>query len=118
MTDPDAPSRSKPVGREWVHWVVGNIPGNDVAKGDHLKGYVGSGPPKGTGKHRYVLALYKQPVRLYGFCVHLQSNFFLRYFFCRANCNFRILNVPRLRMPQYERNGVYVLNFDSFIVTP
>ena len=27
--DPDAPSRSNPIYREFVHWVVVNIPGNE-----------------------------------------------------------------------------------------
>lgn len=41
-----------------------NIPGNDVAKGQTLSEYVGSGPPKGTGLHRYVMLVYKQPGRI------------------------------------------------------
>jgi len=64
MTDPDAPSRNSPKYREWHHWLVVNIPGNDVARGDVLSEYVGSGPPKGTGLHRYVFLVYKQPNKL------------------------------------------------------
>ncbi|XP_044763039.1 phosphatidylethanolamine-binding protein homolog F40A3.3-like [Coccinella septempunctata] len=60
MTDPDAPSRKEPTYREWHHWLVGNIPGNDVSKGETLSAYVGSGPPQGTGLHRYVFLVYKQ----------------------------------------------------------
>jgi len=60
-TDPDAPSRASPKYREWHHWLVVNIPGNDVAAGKTLSEYVGSGPPKGTGLHRYVYLVYKQP---------------------------------------------------------
>lgn len=60
MTDPDAPSRQDPKFREWHHWLVGNIPGNDVSKGETLSEYVGSGPPKGTGLHRYIFLVYKQ----------------------------------------------------------
>ncbi|XP_045465982.1 phosphatidylethanolamine-binding protein homolog F40A3.3-like [Harmonia axyridis] len=60
MTDPDAPSRKEPQYREWHHWLVGNIPGNDVSKGETLSAYVGSGPPQGTGLHRYVFLVYKQ----------------------------------------------------------
>ncbi len=48
--DPDAPSRKEPTYREWHHWLVGNIPGADVNKGETLSEYVGSGPPQGTGK--------------------------------------------------------------------
>ncbi|XP_036329072.1 protein D3-like [Rhagoletis pomonella] len=64
MTDPDAPSRSAPTSREFKHWLVGNIPGSDVAKGEMLSAYVGSGPPQGTGLHRYVFLLYKQQTKL------------------------------------------------------
>lgn len=64
MTDPDAPSRKEPTYREWHHWLVGNIPGADVAKGETLSEYVGSGPPEGTGLHRYVFLVYKQNGKL------------------------------------------------------
>lgn len=64
MTDPDAPSRQTPTYREWHHWLVGNIPGNDVSKGEVLSEYVGSGPPKGTGFHRYVFLVYQQREKL------------------------------------------------------
>jgi len=64
MTDPDAPSRQTPKYREWHHWLVVNIPENNVAKGEVLSEYVGAGPPKGTGLHRYVFLVYKQPNRL------------------------------------------------------
>lgn len=52
MTDPDAPSRKNPVRREWNHWLVVNIPGNNIAKGEVITEYVGSAPPKDTGLHR------------------------------------------------------------------
>ena len=50
--DPDAPSRADPKFGQFQHWLVTNIPGNDVAKGDEMTAYVGSGAPKDTGiKH-------------------------------------------------------------------
>nr|CAH7752655.1 unnamed protein product [Callosobruchus chinensis] len=64
MTDPDAPSRKEPKFREWHHWLVGNVPGCDVSKGETLSAYVGSGPPQGTGLHRYVFLVYEQPAKL------------------------------------------------------
>jgi len=64
MTDPDAPSRAAPKFREWHHWLVGNIPGCEVRNGDTLSEYVGSGPPEGTGLHRYVFLVYKQPGKM------------------------------------------------------
>ncbi|KAL1460502.1 hypothetical protein WDU94_012479, partial [Cyamophila willieti] len=64
MTDPDAPSRKDPKAREWRHWLVVNIPGSDIAKGHTITEYAGPTPPKGTGLHRYVLLVYKQPKEL------------------------------------------------------
>jgi len=60
MADPDAPSRENPKNGEWLHWMVNNISGDDVAHGQDKAGYVGAGPPKGTGLHRYVFMIYKQ----------------------------------------------------------
>ncbi|XP_045503218.1 protein D2-like [Colias croceus] len=58
MTDPD---QKLP---EFHHWLVGNIPGQNVASGETLSAYIGSGPPLGTGLHRYVFLVYKQPGKL------------------------------------------------------
>lgn len=33
-SDPDAPSRAEPTFREWHHWLVVNIPGTDISKGE------------------------------------------------------------------------------------
>lgn len=49
---------------QWHHWLVGNVPGNDISKGETLSAYVGSGPPEGTGLHRYVFLIYKQNGKL------------------------------------------------------
>lgn len=64
MTDPDAPSRKEPTFREWHHWLVVNVPGSKVSEGEVLSDYIGSGPPQGTGLHRYVFLVYKQPGKL------------------------------------------------------
>ncbi|XP_013403127.1 protein D2 isoform X2 [Lingula anatina] len=58
--DPDAPSRENPKFGEWHHWLITNIPGNSVSQGDVMSEYVGAGPPKDTGLHRYVFLLFKQ----------------------------------------------------------
>lgn len=60
MVDPDAPSRDEPTFREILHFLVVNIPGKDVAKGDTLAEYIGAGAPKGTNLHRYIFLLYEQ----------------------------------------------------------
>lgn len=64
FVDPDAPSRDNPHMREVRHWAVVNIPGNNVSAGETLAEYFGSGPPAGTGLHRYVLLVFKQPSKL------------------------------------------------------
>ncbi|VEN41805.1 unnamed protein product [Callosobruchus maculatus] len=40
---------------------VVNIPGTNVNGGETISEYVGSAPPKGSGLHRYVFVLFKQP---------------------------------------------------------
>lgn len=61
LTDPDPPSRKKPKFREWQHFLVVNMKGNDISSGSVMSDYVGSGPPQKTGLHRYVWLVYEQP---------------------------------------------------------
>ncbi|RXG59213.1 39S ribosomal protein L38, mitochondrial [Armadillidium vulgare] len=49
---------------EMIHWFIGNIPGNDVKKGEEIVDYMQPIPPKGTGFHRYCFVLYKQNKKL------------------------------------------------------
>lgn len=60
MIDPDAPTRTAPTLGQYLHWLVGNIPGCDVVYGDQLAAYIGSRPPPQTDYHRYVFVVYKQ----------------------------------------------------------
>ncbi|XP_075974136.1 mitochondrial ribosomal protein L38 [Anticarsia gemmatalis] len=46
--------------KEYVHWLVANIPGNAIEKGEIIVDYLQPFPLKGTGYHRYVFVLYKQ----------------------------------------------------------
>ncbi|XP_068613372.1 large ribosomal subunit protein mL38-like [Brachionichthys hirsutus] len=45
---------------EYVHWLVGNMPGGAVQAGEELCHYLPPFPAKGTGFHRYVYVLFKQ----------------------------------------------------------
>jgi len=63
--DPDAPSRQSHINREWRHWLVCNIPGADLSKGEVITPYMGPKPPKDSGLHRYVFMLYKQNDRIF-----------------------------------------------------
>lgn len=46
------------------HWIKGNIEGDSVEKGEEIVQYMGPAPPQGSGKHRYVIAVFKQPKKL------------------------------------------------------
>ncbi|RLN11531.1 hypothetical protein C2845_PM09G10090 [Panicum miliaceum] len=63
MTDPDAPSPSEPSMREWLHWLVVNIPGGtDPSQGEAVVPYMGPRPP--VGIHRYVMVVFQQKARM------------------------------------------------------
>jgi len=54
MHDPDAPAGNH------LHWVVINVPGNDINNGNTLLEYMGPAPPKDSGTHKYVFLLLEQ----------------------------------------------------------
>nr|QVX19920.1 flowering locus T/terminal flower 1-1 [Equisetum giganteum] len=59
MTDPDAPSPSEPYMREWLHWIVTDIPaGADASYGREIIAY--EAPKPTIGIHRYVFVGYQQ----------------------------------------------------------
>jgi len=58
LHDPDA------VVGNYFHWLVVNIPGDNIKNGDTLFEYKGPAPPKGSGTHRYKFLLYEQPERI------------------------------------------------------
>lgn len=61
MIDPDSPSRANHNLRNVVHYLINNIPGNDVKSGEIAVEYVPPCPFPEAGKHRIVYLLYKQP---------------------------------------------------------
>lgn len=46
--------------KEFLHWMIGNIPGSRISDGQVLCEYLPPVPIKGTGFHRFVLCLLKQ----------------------------------------------------------
>lgn len=69
MTDPDAPSRTDKKFSEYCHYVITDITFKNSKEGGaivpnqdnvELHSYIGPGPPKGTGLHRYIFLLLKQ----------------------------------------------------------
>ncbi|XP_061115305.1 phosphatidylethanolamine-binding protein 4 isoform X1 [Conger conger] len=65
MVDPDAPSRCSPTRAHWRHWLVADIAGSDLKKGDFkgsvLSEYRRPTPPRNSGLHRYQFMLFEQP---------------------------------------------------------
>jgi len=62
LTNPDG--HFKEENKEYVHWMIGNIPNGDISKGDLIVPYLQPFPPKGTGYHRHIFVLYKQEEKL------------------------------------------------------
>lgn len=63
MVDMDAPSRNDNYEKEWQHWLVVNIPGNEVEMGETLSEFISSAPPPNTGLHRYLFLWFLQPTK-------------------------------------------------------
>lgn len=61
MTDPDYPDRKGHKQREFQHWVVVNIRGTGILSGNVTTEYYPPQPAEGTGPHRYVFTIFKQP---------------------------------------------------------
>nr|XP_018905724.1 PREDICTED: uncharacterized protein LOC109036195 [Bemisia tabaci] len=64
MVDLDEPSRLYPDEREWLHWMIVNIPGWTIQLGELKCRYVPPQPQEESGTHRYVFTVYKQPEKL------------------------------------------------------
>jgi hypothetical protein len=61
MCDPDAPSRETPKMRNYIHWLLVNVPGPyQLDRGFAAAPYEGPAPPPNTGFHRYVTIVYAQ----------------------------------------------------------
>ena len=65
FTEPDAPSRQDHSLKEWLHWLIVNIPEGNATQGDIIFDYQGSGPDKASGFHRYVYLLFEQVEKLH-----------------------------------------------------
>ncbi|MED6183623.1 Protein HEADING DATE 3A [Stylosanthes scabra] len=62
MVDPDAPSPCNPSEREYLHWLVTNIPGTTEANfGEEVVAY--QSPRPTAGIHRIVFVLFRQSGR-------------------------------------------------------
>ncbi|XP_039286092.1 39S ribosomal protein L38, mitochondrial [Nilaparvata lugens] len=90
LTNPDGHLSKE--NSEYVHWFIGNIPGNDLKKGEVVWDYLQPFPPFGTGFHRFVFVLYKQEKRIdysklkkAAPCLDLNERTFVTYDFYREH---------------------------------
>ncbi|NXJ38695.1 RM38 protein, partial [Ciconia maguari] len=58
LTNPDGHLRDTE--SEYLHWLVTNIPGNDIKSGKEICHYLPPFPAMGTGYHRFIFLLFKQ----------------------------------------------------------
>ncbi|XP_065503931.1 large ribosomal subunit protein mL38 isoform X1 [Caloenas nicobarica] len=58
FTNPDGHLRD--AHSEYLHWLVTNIPGNDIQSGKEICHYLPPFPAMGTGYHRFIFLLFKQ----------------------------------------------------------
>ncbi|KAJ7427458.1 Peroxisomal acyl-coenzyme A oxidase 1 [Willisornis vidua] len=58
LTNPDGHLRE--ADSEYLHWLVTNIPGNDIKSGKEICHYLPPFPAMGTGYHRFIFLLFKQ----------------------------------------------------------
>ncbi|XP_049879008.1 protein D2-like [Pectinophora gossypiella] len=60
MTGPDVPFPQPPRPSQILHWLIGNIEGNDLDSGDVIAPYLQPLPPPTSDPLRYTLLVYKQ----------------------------------------------------------
>ncbi|KAK9673515.1 hypothetical protein RND81_12G172200 [Saponaria officinalis] len=79
MVDPDAPSPSNPTLREYLHWLVTDIPGTTgVAFGNEVVWY--ESPRPSSGIHRFIFVLFRQLGRQTVYAPGWRQNFITRDF--------------------------------------
>ncbi|XP_006655491.1 protein RICE FLOWERING LOCUS T 1-like [Oryza brachyantha] len=86
LVDPDAPSPSHPSLREYLHWMVTDIPETtSINFGRELILY--ENPEPRSGIHRMVFVLFRQLGRGTVFAPHTRHNFNCRSFACQYHLN-------------------------------
>ncbi|XP_020082368.1 protein HEADING DATE 3A-like [Ananas comosus] len=74
MVDPDAPNPSSPTLREYLHWMVTDIPATtDASFGREIVRY--ESPQPAMGIHRLAFVLYQQRSRQMAFVPLMRENF-------------------------------------------
>lgn len=111
MLDPDVPSRCDPSDREWHHWLIGNIPGNKLSKGQVVYKYIGVLPHPDTGLHRYVFLIFEQPCE-----VHFSENHLTDTSVCGRSGNSVRHLMCKYSLVPYAAN-FFVSQWDCYVPT-
>jgi large subunit ribosomal protein L35 len=69
MVDPDAPSPTNPIYKYWLHMLIINT--NQI-----IVPYNPPDPPGNSGKHRYYICLYEQPMKINKDTINIRNNDF------------------------------------------
>ncbi|KAM3368242.1 hypothetical protein ACQJBY_016655 [Aegilops geniculata] len=79
MVDPDSPSPSNPTKREYLHWLVTDIPeSTNASYGNEVVSY--ESPKPTAGIHRFAFVLFRQSVRQTIYAPGWRPNFNTRDF--------------------------------------
>ncbi|AQK44412.1 ZCN19 protein [Zea mays] len=79
MVDPDSPSPSNPTKREYLHWLVTDIPESaNASYGNEIVSY--ENPKPTAGIHRFVFVLFRQSVQQTVYAPGWRQNFNTRDF--------------------------------------
>uniref|UniRef100_A0ACD5TTY8 Uncharacterized protein n=1 Tax=Avena sativa TaxID=4498 RepID=A0ACD5TTY8_AVESA len=79
MVDPDAPTPGDPTAREYLHWLVIDIPeGGDLSRGTEVVPY--ESPRPTAGIHRLAFVVFRQTVRQAIYAPGWRANFNTRDF--------------------------------------
>uniref|UniRef100_A0A7S2UZW4 Uncharacterized protein n=1 Tax=Fibrocapsa japonica TaxID=94617 RepID=A0A7S2UZW4_9STRA len=78
MVDPDHPGPMHPINREWVHWIVTDIPGGNISRGKEILSY--DSPKPVFHIHRYIIIVFKQTSKDISDEIKKRPNFHVKEF--------------------------------------
>ncbi|CRG97761.1 raf kinase inhibitor, putative [Plasmodium gallinaceum] len=111
MVDPDYPSRKKPEGKEYAHWVISGIKSKELKKGTGencitLLPYIGPSIKKGTGLHRisFIILLIKEEYKenITGIPIYRGENYITRVKFNNYESSYSIAQINNMKIVGYN----------------
>ncbi|KAL1459001.1 hypothetical protein WDU94_011020 [Cyamophila willieti] len=80
MVNPDHHGKDNPMHDQYCHWLVGNIPGDNMTVAHTIVPYEPPAPARGTGFQRYLFLVYYQPQGKIDFAESHQKPFSREHF--------------------------------------